>query len=101
MLAILHAATRRARVLFAVACLALCFAAPAAAQTCPSPYASVVGKLMAPVCGTTFAPGTFPSMKSGSLTCEPGLAPPTCASSDEFLVMAADGAKWQQRYLSV
>ena len=102
MIPALNLISRHWRAVLAAACLALCLVNPAAAQTCSSPYTAVTSSLLAgPVCGTTCTPGTYPSMKSGTLTCEAGLAPPTCPKPDEFQVMTSDGSKCLQGYAPI
>ena len=88
----------RLQALIAIALLSLLLVNPAMAQSCPSPYATFSSQPTGPVCGTTCSPGTFPTMKTGALTCEPGLAPATCSAPDEFLVMTPDGTRCEKGY---
>ena len=76
MVKIAHRLLPSCRALVSALGLLLVCALPAAAQSCPSPYTSATSAT-GPICGTTCAPGTHPSMQTGSLTCEAGFAAPT------------------------
>jgi hypothetical protein len=86
--------------LFAAVAL-IVFASAASALICSSPYTKVASVQTGDVCTSTCAPGSFPALDDGGITCKPGYATAICPEGNEFMVMTPVGPVCQQGYVPV
>lgn len=92
----------RLRALIAAAVL-VCFANVAVAQQmCPAPYSMVTSPISGRICSSSAcAPGNFPAIENGAVTCKPGYATAICPEGDDFMVMTPNGPICQKGYVPV
>jgi len=74
-------------------------ATAASAQMCPPPYSQALSQQTGDVCTSTCAPGSFPALEGGGVSCKPGYATAICPEGNEFLMMTPGGPLCQQGYV--
>jgi hypothetical protein len=88
------------RGLLAAAIIAI-LSGSAAAQVCPPPYTPGSSSQTGPICTSQCAPGSYPQLAGGNLSCVPGVAAPTCPEPGDILVTTPNGPVCQQGYAPI